>query len=157
MEHILVNCREGTTVQIWNLARETWPHPPPLWPNISIGIILGCGSLSPPNQNGQQGDRRERTNQQGQTRLLQILISEAAHLIWVLRCEQVLQQEQQHTREEVKARWNQAINTRLSDDKINATRIKRERTFTSLIKNTWGPVLTKLGRPEDWLETPEVF
>jgi ribonuclease HI len=141
MEHILVNCREGTTAQIWNLAREAWPHPPPLWPNISIGMILGCGSLSPPNQNEQQGDRQEQTNQRGQTRLLQILISEAAHLIWVLRCERVLQQERRHTRGEVKARWNQAINTRLSDDKINATRIKCEHTFTSLIKNTWGPVL----------------
>lgn len=60
----------------------------------------------------------------GVSRLLQIMISEAVHLIWVLRCERVIQ-EKTHTPEEVKARWFKAINRRLTDDKITATVIRK--------------------------------
>ena len=66
-----------------------WPHDPHLWPEISLGIILGCGSISLPVRNPQNpGDNQTQdTAPKGVMRLLQILISEAAHLIWVLRCE----------------------------------------------------------------------
>jgi hypothetical protein len=37
----------------------------------------------------------------------------------------------------IKARWRQAINTRLKDDQIIATKIKREKSFTFLVKTTW--------------------
>ena len=62
--------------------------------------------------------------QKGATRLLQILISEAAHLIWVLRCERVIQ-EKRHEGREIVARWEKAINRRLTNDKITATIIKK--------------------------------
>jgi len=47
--------------------------------------------------------------------LLQILITELIHLIWVLRCERV--QERTHSESETQARWFQAINMsiRLTD------------------------------------------
>ena len=53
-----------------------------------------------------------RTNH-GAKRLLQILLSEAAHLIWVLRCERVIRDPDDpprfHTEEEINARWLRAI------------------------------------------------
>ena len=100
MEHILVNCQATPRRQIWSMAREIWPHEQSAWPEINVGTILGCGILSPPTNN--QRDPNERENErenergnapkqiQGKTQLLQILISESAHLIWALRCERVI-------------------------------------------------------------------
>jgi len=89
--------------------------------------------------------------------LLQILISESAYLIWILRCERVIQ-EHQPSENEIRARWLRAINTRLTNDKITATQIKREKEFTNLILNTWEQVLNKQqDLPNDWLFICEVL
>ncbi|KAH9023482.1 hypothetical protein EDB85DRAFT_312877 [Lactarius pseudohatsudake] len=74
------------------------------------------------------------TGRKGATRLLQILISEVAHLIWVLRCERVIQGKQQNANE-TEARWFKAINWRLTEDKIAGTKIKREKPFTNLLSS----------------------
>ncbi|KAH9008310.1 hypothetical protein EDB85DRAFT_1837444, partial [Lactarius pseudohatsudake] len=57
-------------------------------------------------------------------RLLQILLSESAHLIWVTRCERTIQLKE-HSTEEIERRWLAQINRRLINDKIIATKIKR--------------------------------
>lgn len=82
MEHIPIGCTHTTTAAIWRWTREAWDHEQYKWPEISLGIILGCENLSaqthpkcPPEQ------RQTTTNQKGATQLLQILISEVAHLI----------------------------------------------------------------------------
>jgi hypothetical protein len=43
-----------------------------------------------PKPNGE--DNRETRTGAGAARLLQILLTESAHLIWVLRCERVIQE-----------------------------------------------------------------
>ena len=97
------------------------------------------------------------TGRKGATRLLQILISEAMHLIWVLRCERVIQ-EKTHTHHETKARWLKAINRRLTEDKIVATKIKRTKHYTNLIKATWENILKRnLNLPHNWLQDSEVL
>jgi hypothetical protein len=63
-----------------------------------------------------------------------ILISEADHLIWVLRCERVIGGKQ-HSDDVVSTRWKNAINTRLTCNKIIATKIKCENKFTNLVIN----------------------
>ncbi|KAF8490807.1 hypothetical protein F5888DRAFT_1950880, partial [Russula emetica] len=76
----------------------------------------------------------------GAKRLLQILLSEAAHLIWVLRCERVIQDEENeertHTDREIRTRWFKAINARLTEDKITATRVKRNEQTLQRVKET---------------------
>jgi ribonuclease HI len=160
MSHILVNCRATPTRLIWGLAKHYWPRAQYKWPEINLGIILGCGSLTAQPIAAQQRNQTQppKTSRiQGTSRLLRILISESAHLIWVLRCERTIQ-ERHHEENEIKARWHRAINTRLTNDKITATRVKREKGFTNLIVNTWEQVLNKSGDlPNDWLHMREVL
>ena len=167
MEHILTQCRATPRRLIWQLATDLWPHTQIPWPEISLGIILGIGSLSPPNienqHNQQIPERRDiRTpnpRHGGARRLLQILISEAAHLIWVLRCERVIQNtEHRHTEREIEARWLRMINIRLTEDKLKASKIKRDQQTLKTTKHTWEPVLKRNHHlPDDWVHNREVL
>ena len=158
MEHILIHCTAQPTNQIWNLAKNIWPHAPHLWPEISLGIILGCGSIHLPKTEARgEANQHRRNNPKGAERLLQILISESAYLIWVLRCERVIQ-ERQHTTNEIHNRWLRAINTRLTDDKITATKIKKDKKTIQKVKHTWEHVLKKqTDLPDDWITSREVL
>ena len=158
MEHILVGCTQGATETIWRLAKESWDHERYKWPTISLGIVLGCGNLSAEPQAGRPPEQRQiTTNQRGATRLLQILVSEAAHLIWVLRCKRVIQ-EKTHSPYETEARWLKAINRRLTEDKIVVTKIKREKQYSKLIQDTWNHLLTRdSDPPHNWIQNREVL
>ena len=158
MAHILTQCRTDAKTQIWNLARSKWPHANPPWPVISLGLILGCGSLTQPsNREPNAENHNENAYPNGAVRLLQILITESAYLIWVLRCERVIQ-EKAHTRNEIEQRWLLAINKRLIDDKIIATKIKRDIPHMKRLENTWEEVLKKDGDlPADWPHKTEVL
>ncbi|KAF8494746.1 hypothetical protein F5888DRAFT_1616776, partial [Russula emetica] len=90
-------------------------------------------------------------------RLLQILLPESAHLIWVLRCERVIQKHT-HTESETYHRWHQTINRRLTDDRITAIRIKRDKQSLQKIKDTWEHVLKKQrDLPHDWITSRKVL
>ena len=108
MEHILTRCQATPQPTIWQEAEALWPHAPHLWPEISLGIILGCGAITPPIEEDledpmEQNLRAQQSKIRGTRRLLQILISEAAHLIWVLRCKRVIQEPPHiHTEDEIK-------------------------------------------------------
>jgi hypothetical protein len=160
MSHILTDCQATPTWLIWNLAKHYWPSTRYIWPEPSLGIILGCGSLSaqPPNEHQRIPAQPPRTGHiQGVSRLLHILILVSAHLIWVLRCERVIQG-RQHRETEIRARWLRATNARLTNDRITATRIKCEKGFTNLIVNTWEQVLQKeRDLPNDFLCNREVL
>jgi hypothetical protein len=135
MTHILTQCATRANCIIWNLAEQTWPHHNDPWPVITIGLILGISCLNIPSNDNQQNclERNPRTLaiQKGKIRLLQILISESAHLIWVLRCERMIH-EDEHMDEEIKTRWRRKINERLTCDRITATKITRDKTYTNL-------------------------
>ena len=95
MEHILTTCEEHPRQIIWQMAREIWPNETYEWPNISLGLILGCGSIMAPRENAHpnehQREQDRRTHHaRGPTHLMQTIITEVAHLIWVLRCKRVI-------------------------------------------------------------------
>ena len=163
MEHILINCGAGHAPQVWALEKSLWPHKDIQWPDINMGMIMGCRCLKTkqPGRNTREATREERkglsTQRRGATRLLQITVSEGAHLTWVLRCKRVIQ-EKQHSPEEVERRWYKAINRRLTDDKITATMIKREIPFNQLVEATWEDVLKKSSDPPiEWIHDCEVL
>ena len=127
LEHILLDCSHPTTERIWSLAKDLWPGTTTPWPTLSLGVLLGCGSLALPPSDDQPYP-------QGPSRLLRILLSESAHLIWVLRCERVI-----HGTEHAIA----AIETR-SRNKIDqriATFHKGKHFTRELIQQTWTPQL----------------
>ena len=160
MEHILTRCREPPVRIIWSLTELAWPSKFLEWPQISLGLILGCGCIT-----DRKNDRREFPNEnwprqqekRGASRLATILISEAAHLIWVLHCERAIHGKQ-HTDNEINTRWRNIVNTRLTSNKIIATKIKREKKFTNLVKNIWQTLLIKdAPLPHDWINNREVL
>ena len=70
-----------------------WGHNSFASSRSSLGTILECRCLTANSGNlNRQEERRRRFSIRirGVSRLLQIIISEAAHLIWVLRCERVI-------------------------------------------------------------------
>jgi hypothetical protein len=157
MEHILINCEEIAVRTIWELAKNFWPYEDTPWPDISIGTILGCGSIKAPR--AIQDQDRDRTPHQGKgpTRLLQILISESGHLIWILRCERAIQGKN-ISETEAKARWHKAINRRLTEDKITATKIRPDKRTIRKVRFTWEAALRKSQvLPDRWLHNREVL
>ncbi|KAG2147797.1 uncharacterized protein EDB93DRAFT_1085318 [Suillus bovinus] len=90
LEHILINCPNNTSSLIWSLAKRTWPLKFGNWPRISIGTVLGCGNINLPpltRQNNPPDNQPANNSQKGASRLLKILISESAYLIWTMRCD----------------------------------------------------------------------
>ena len=160
MEHIILNCREISVKTVWDQTKKFWPHEEVQWPELNIGTIMGCACLEAKWENDDARNGREwnEETQKGATRLLQILISEATHLIWVLRCERVIQ-EKTHERREIVARWEKAINRRLTEDKITATIIKKsKKSYTRLVEATWEDALGKISDlPDRWIHDREVL
>jgi transcription initiation factor TFIIIB Brf1 subunit/transcription initiation factor TFIIB len=158
MNHILTECPHPPRQQIWALARETWPYEDQSWPPISLGTTLGCGLLHYPPTDTQAHPPPPTRSKRGATRLLQILWSEATHLIWVLRCERAIQNIH-HTRPDIETRWRKIINKRLADDKIAATKILRTKSAITRVKTTWENALKKKFQElhPDWITRDEVF
>ncbi|KAG1762117.1 hypothetical protein EDD22DRAFT_979909 [Suillus occidentalis] len=146
MEHILT--------QLWNLAKKIWPTKHSPWPDPNIGVILGCGSLSIPNP-----PRSDNAPIKGASRLLRILVSESAYLIWTLRCERVIQ-EITHSEEYIQKRWLNAIDRRLQIDRAIAYKTRRDLKSTIKVRLTWSDIInnTKQNQyQDDWVTNPEVL
>jgi hypothetical protein len=163
MEHILMGsedgCEDDTARTIWETAKEVWPHEDTPWPEITFGLLLGCGSVTaPPPTHPGNGERQRTPPKKGATRLLQILLSESAHLIWVIRCERVIQ-EKIHTKDQIITRWLREINKRLIEDKIIATKIRHADTGAKQrVTHTWEDVLKKTqALPSRWLYIRKVL
>ena len=137
-----------------------WPHKEDLWPRINIGNILRCGSLeikAAPSETTTQPGKTLKQNK-GPTRLLKILISETAHLIWALRCDRVIRGNE-HSMRDIEKHWTTAMNSRLTEDKITTTKYIQKKAYTLLIENTWKPALEKQegGILPNWMERSKVF
>ena len=93
MDHILAQCPSLSTQKMWFLACQTWPHDPNLWLEIKLGTIIGTGCLSCQqcaNYENAAPTPCPMLKDQAKQRLLQIILSKAAHLVWVLRCKHVI-------------------------------------------------------------------
>lgn len=156
LNHILTECPSTTRTTIWAAAQDLWPYEDALWPRISAGIILGCNLLEiktrKQSASAQDNQTDEPTLDPGPTRLAKILISEAAYLIWTLRCDRVINNGN-HSPSMVEAAWRTVINRRLTDDIITATKVLRRDDHTKLIVNTWQEALRKRHHDlsENWI------
>ncbi|KAG1837267.1 RnaseH-domain-containing protein [Suillus subalutaceus] len=95
------------------------------------------------------------------SRLLKILISESAYLIWTLRCERTIKG-QIHTEDNITSRWVNTINKRIQLDRAIAARTKRSSKAITQVRQTWADIIkinnNKIN-PEstDWVTTLEVL
>ncbi|KAI0051951.1 ribonuclease H-like protein [Auriscalpium vulgare] len=159
LEHILLQCDTTPRQIIWKLATDLWPHGYDSWPELSLGIVLAAGSLevtTDPQGDDQHNDD-ERKRNPGATRLLRILISESAHLIWKIRCERQIGG-RTHTKQAIISRWTRAINDRLRSDVLAARNIIRTEKAFDLVHLTWkGTLEEELHLPFEWAKAREVL
>ena len=162
IDHILTTCEHPARTIVWKEAEKIWPHGENTWPRITLGTIIGCNTLTVETlQKKKDGSGQTRLTKQqdpGATRLLKIILSESAYLIWSLRCERAIRGKER-TDGEIKATWLQVINRRLSEDKTTATKVLRREQYTNMVKDTWDRALYKRHRdlPEDWINRRVVF
>lgn len=162
MDHILISCEHPARSRIWQMAKDLWPHDETTWPEISLGSIIGCDTLSiettrrRKDRNGEVITSKE--HDPGATRLLKIIISESAYLIWTLRCEREIRGTT-YTDKQIRATWLKTINRRLSEDKTIATKILRKEQDINRVRDTWDRALYKRhgDLPDDWIIRNVVF
>ena len=151
LEHILVECEDPSTNLIWTLTKRLWPADTIPWPDLCLGLLLGCGNICLPSPDDQP-------YQKGPSRLLRILLSESAHLIWVLRCERTIQGTT-HSPSAVEMRWKNKLNQRIATDRFLASFYERGNFTRSLVYHTWTPALLR-DYPDldpDWVVRDEVL
>ena len=158
LDHILTQCHNETRKTLWGLAERLWPHSAEEWPEIKIGTILGSGLIKGrPDETENDNDKHAQRKNKGKARLLRILLSETAHLIWVLHCERVIQ-DKTHLPASTQNRWLTKINRRLDTDRVIANKIDRRTQTKRKVYATWNPVITKNSQEHnEWLDKPEVL
>ncbi|EJD53445.1 hypothetical protein AURDEDRAFT_54731, partial [Auricularia subglabra TFB-10046 SS5] len=125
-------------------------------PELGLGTVLGCALVEFRNEKGQL--------QRGAARLFRILVSEAAFLIWKLRNERRIQNQDDDRQwpidQEIIGRWRASIERRLWIDAhwTNTRKYKRKALDWRLMKSTWEKVLHRPhgeAAPKDWWAGPE--
>ena len=109
MDHILLRCRTGAREKAWELANHIWSQRSQTEIPPTLGNILGCGLAT--FESGGKPDK-------GKGRLYHILVSETAYLIWKLRNERRIRDDEgpPQSANEVQNRWTSTINKRLTLD-----------------------------------------
>ncbi|KAH9831345.1 uncharacterized protein C8Q71DRAFT_715351, partial [Rhodofomes roseus] len=148
LEHILLHCNADHQHVLWQLTRRILQRKGFTDTSVSYNDILSIG-LSP-------RVTKNSPTRELHLRLKRIVVSETAHLIWKLRCERVIQHEDnpewRHHIRSIIAKWFHAINKRLRIDiwstKRRFGRLQKNR---NLVLATWTRVLEdELALPEDW-------
>ncbi|KAH7904524.1 ribonuclease H-like domain-containing protein, partial [Hygrophoropsis aurantiaca] len=161
MEHILLDCPSNGQMEIWNQAKLTWSGKNEDWPNVTIGLIMGCGALHKPTHTNEANptSRKEKALIAGQSRLLKILISESAHIIWATRCDRTINGNPNPPPTMI-TRWHNTLNKRLHLDRLEilTKSCKKLKQRETLIQHTWTGTLTnELSLPHNWVNTREVL
>ena len=155
-DHIVSECESIERETIWSLANELWRRRHPENLQTSEGAILGGGLANFKRDNG--------TPDSAKNRLYRILITESAHLIWVLRCERRIANEDNprnhHTEQAVKNRWLKRMNKRLQIDCLLTNRFLYERKAlkTKKVYYTWAKCSTNTeDLHREWCRNPGVL
>lgn len=100
----------------------------------------------------------------GKSRLYQILISEAAYQIWLIRCKRVINNENNERKwpstQHIRLKLEKQINIRIKMDCIHTNEYKfNKKTLNkNSVKNTWRGLLENENRlPNNWTSKPGVL
>ncbi|XP_006457626.1 hypothetical protein AGABI2DRAFT_80128 [Agaricus bisporus var. bisporus H97] len=156
MEHILCECTIPGQNQIWDVVRKIWIRTGNTWNKPLFGEILGISSTH---------TREARTRlTEGRARLFQVLISEAAHTIWKLRCDRVIDHENERlywpSITEVTNTLQHRLNHRLRMDCLQADtgKFNIKALREDLVRKTWEGLLEdEPPRGTNWTSTNRVL
>ena len=155
-DHIISECESIERRTVWTLANQLWRRRHPEDLDISEGAVLGGGLASFKRDDG--------TLDSAKNRLYRILITESAHLIWVLRCERRIANEDNpgdyHTKRAVENRWLKKMNERLQIDCLLTNRFLYERKAlkTKKVYYTWAKCSTNTeDLHREWCRNPGVL
>ncbi|KIY43062.1 hypothetical protein FISHEDRAFT_54208, partial [Fistulina hepatica ATCC 64428] len=141
---------------IWELTQELCEKKGCQWPEISEGKIIVASLAAPCTAKGDLC--------KGMARLYKIIITESAYLIWKLRCERRITNEDDEdkwqTLVEIENRWLAAINSRrLEIDRplTNRNKYGRRALSKDTVLRTWCDTLLNEDQlPRDWITSPRV-
>jgi ribonuclease HI len=154
LEHILLKCASPGQEIVWRAAESLWREKEGDWPNLSLGVILGCGLAEFRDDKGKI--------KEGTRRLYRIIMSESAYLIWRLRNERRISRNgTPASEEEIINKWKYTINQRLQVDIVLANQPrkgKRPALAPQLVLTTWSGTLdSEQNLPANWLREPRVL
>ncbi|KAK0459912.1 ribonuclease H-like protein, partial [Armillaria novae-zelandiae] len=154
MEHILFECEAPGQSQVWKLTQKLWMRKKTRLPELNFADLLAIPFLRLQDEN--QKDLRE------DTRLARIVITEAAHLIWRLRNERVIQKEGNHMANdrEIENKLLYVLNDRLQTDlaTLKKKKAKKRGISKETVLKTWGGMIKdERDLPEDWTGTAGVL
>ncbi|KIY48415.1 hypothetical protein FISHEDRAFT_43215 [Fistulina hepatica ATCC 64428] len=149
MEHILFACRTPGQAQVWKEVSFLFREKGISWRQPNLGEIIACATP-------EAAIRDERGKiKAGLTRFKKIVLTEASHLIWKLRCDRVIRDENEPLSErEIKNRWRATVTARLH---LDASMTDRRRYNQKAIRptdviNTWSGVLQdEVHLPRNWI------
>ena len=109
----------------------------------------------------EEGDKRRKKKKKkdGRQRLLTILLTESAYLIWKLRNERRIR-DTKHSANEITNRWYATINRRITLDRAmaNPAKFAKKALDPDLVKRTWtGTLQNEKDLPNDWIWKGEVL
>ncbi|KAH9917801.1 uncharacterized protein B0H18DRAFT_883347 [Fomitopsis serialis] len=146
--HILFECTATGQREIWQIITGLWLKKGLPWPDMTTVDVHTLGLKT-------WTDERNRVRP-GATRLWRIMISEATHLIWKLRCDRVIghqnEESWEHSPLHVRCKLAYVLNSRLAID-VEATRKRYGKQALShdLVLATWNAVIyDELALPDDW-------
>ncbi|KAF9014756.1 ribonuclease H-like protein [Hymenopellis radicata] len=154
MSHILFECSIPGQAEIWHLARYVVEGKKVDWWEPTLGLILGAPLIRIKSSSCKPLP--------GSSRLLRIVLSESAHLIWSLRCERVVVHQNSPGKwwspAHIENLWRQRINERIKIDCLMTSRSRFGRSTLSvrMVTNTWSGTLRDEGAlPAQWVWQPE--
>jgi len=155
-EHIVAECDSTERKTTWEQANALWKQRYDEDLPVSEGAILGGGLANFKRNDGKPDAAKNR--------LYRILITESAHLIWVLRCERRIANgdnpRDHHTAEAVRNRWYRKIDERMQIDCLLTNRYLYENRAlkTRAVYNTWAKCSTNTeDLHRDWCRHPGVL
>ncbi|KAF9042856.1 hypothetical protein BDZ89DRAFT_1009204 [Hymenopellis radicata] len=148
MEHLLLECSAGTHEVVWEVAKKLWEQTGEDWPELTYGLILGCGAAQPSKD-------LSKTKRDGHNRLYQKLISEGSFLLWKLRNNRRIEHEgdeaYSRSRSEVENKFIAALKASAKADfaMTNKGKYGNQAIGLDMVMNTWRRLSTMSSEQED--------
>ena len=138
--HIMVDCKSSEWRIIWQALNKIWRRQYDKDLLISEGVVLGCSLACFKMENSKPNVVKKS--------LYRILVSEAVHQIWVLRCERQIRGEDDlegnHSKHAIQNRWYGKIDRRMQIDCLltNTYLYKNKALKMKVVYNMWGKYST---------------